>query len=95
MSTDFGRLTPYSGKSLLRGLLLRQTAQTHRARSVRSIRLQSHPLTRLLRDSAAPTVQFLIIFLIGLTFATLSPKTISDPQPELPISTPSARTISP
>jgi hypothetical protein len=90
MSTDFGRLTPYSGKLIfLRHALIPQRASSRQMRatsvfSVRSLRIQSHPLTRLLRDSITPTLQFLMILLIGLALTTLSTKSSPDPRPEQP-----------
>jgi hypothetical protein len=88
MSTDFGRLTPYSGKLLfLRYALIPHRVSSREMRvtpafSVRSLRIQSHPLTRLLRDSVMPALQFLTILLIGLALTTLSPKSSPDPHPE-------------
>jgi hypothetical protein len=88
MSTDFGRLTPYSGKLLfLRYALIPHRVSAREMRvtpafSVRSLRIQSHPLTRLLRDSVMPALQFFIIVLIGLALTTLSPKSNHDPRPE-------------
>jgi hypothetical protein len=41
--------------------------------SIRSLRYQSHPLTRLIRDSLAPTLQSVTILLVGLAICTLVP----------------------
>gem|GEM_PF-1412675 len=93
MSTDLGRLTPYPGRTLLGNSLWETLVNPYRATScsVRSLRIQSHPLTRLLRDSVMPTAQFLIIFSIGLTFALSIPK--SAPDLQLPAA-PSPSTVS-
>ena len=41
--------------------------------SIRSLRYQSHPLTRLVRDSLAPTLQSVTILLVGLALCTIVP----------------------
>jgi hypothetical protein len=41
--------------------------------SIRSLRYQSHPLTRLLRDGMVPTLQSIAILLIGLCLVSLIP----------------------
>ena len=41
--------------------------------SIRSLRYQSHPLTRLIRDSLTPTLQSVTILLVGLAICTLVP----------------------
>jgi hypothetical protein len=51
--------------------------------SIRSLRYQSHPLTRLVRDSLAPTLQSVMVLLVGLAVCTLVPNvtaTIDIPQ---------------
>lgn len=51
--------------------------------STRSLRYQSHPLTRLVRDSLVPTVQSVVVVLVGLAVYTLVPNvtaTIDIPQ---------------
>lgn len=51
--------------------------------SIRSLRYQSHPLTRLIRDSLAPTVHSVVVVLVGLAVCTLVPSitaTIDIPQ---------------
>jgi hypothetical protein len=41
--------------------------------SIRSLRYQSHPLTRLVRDGIAPTLQSIAILLMGLCLFSLMP----------------------
>jgi hypothetical protein len=41
--------------------------------SIRSLRYQSHPLTRLLRDGVMPTLQSITILIIGLCLVSLMP----------------------
>ncbi len=56
----------FSSKSYSPGPFVKNT-------SIRSLRYQSHPLTRLLRDGIFPTLQSLTILLIGLCLVSVIP----------------------
>jgi len=56
--------------------------------SIRSLRYQSHPLNRLLRDGLMPTLQSIVILFMGLCLFSLIPHIMARMEFPLPTSHP-------